>query len=527
MSIKSRIRDWIFKDSAVAGLVSMGRVGQAQWTDRKYKNFADEGYKKNIIVFKCMNEVMNGIGQVPWVVYKVQRNGDKIEAPESELAKLLRRPNPKQGQSAFFSELTGYHRLAGDGYVEVVKGSRGLPRELYAHRPDRMAVIPGETELRGYKYTVNGVSKEFVGDEKDLIWHFKTFNPLDDWNGMSPVEAAAYDIDIHTATLQWNKALLDNRAQPSGAMSYQPKTGSAYLPDEEYTRLQQELDNHTGKAGGNGRPMLLEGGLEWVPMSHSPAEMDYLNCKDSTARDICMAFAVPPMLLGIPGDTTYNNMAEARLSLWENNILPWAYTIRDDFNAWLSPMFGDEYRIDIDEDKISALAPRRESIWGKMETADWISPDEKRTATGYEERGGPADELYGSAGKAPLGSEPKTPGPVTPSKSTNFPSPGENQEILLKNSAFPEFNYSYALNIKENHPDIWALDSSIRGDHLFEIWKSESPEGVKEREQWAQRNSMKSSIRDIVSQMKRGVINTRGESWMKSEIEKVINERRG
>jgi HK97 family phage portal protein len=521
--IKDRLRNWLqVKASAVTPLITWSKIGQAVWTPRNYKKFSEEGYQKSVIVFKAINEYMQGAGQIPWMVQKVNRAGDRVDADDSDLANLLRRPNPYQAGSSFFSAHTGFFKISGNAYMEIVPGARGIPRELYTHRSDRMRVIPGETDILGYEYEANGQKKKFDAQD-DLIRHFKTFHPLDDFYGMSPLEAAAYDVDIHTATLEWNKALLDNRCQPSGALMYRPKTGEAYLSEIEFKRLKQELEEHTGQNKGNGKPLLLEGGLEWQQMSLSPLDMDYLNSKNATARDIAIALGVPPQLLGIPGDATYNNMAEARMSLWDNGILPWGYWIRDELNAWLAPKFGDEYRIEIDEDKIMALAPRREALWEKLQNADWLTWDEKRELTGYEPKGGDADKLHKPISEVPVG-ENIIPEPISPEKATGFPVAGENMDIALKNSAYLVFDRVYAENIRKNHPNIWKLDMSLKGDSSFDRWKAESSEWIKEREKWAQRNAYKHDLSDVVAQMKWGVVNTRGERFMKDLIEAKIND---
>ena len=73
-----------------------------------------------------------------------------------------------------------------------------------------------------------------------------------------------------------------------------------------------------------GRPMLLEGGLKWQAISLSPADMDFAELKAAAARDIALAFGVPPMLLGLPGDATYANYREANRALWRLTLLPLA-----------------------------------------------------------------------------------------------------------------------------------------------------------------------------------------------------------
>jgi HK97 family phage portal protein len=299
---------------------------------------------------------------------------------------------------------TGFYLVSGNSYIEGVYAQASQPpKELYTLRPDRMSVIAGENGPAGYEYKVAGVSRKWVGDEKSYIRHIKTFHPTDDWYGLSPIEAAAFDIDVHNATLEWNKALLDNRAQPSGALSYKPTrdTDPSFLDDAKYARLKQELDSHIGSSGNAGRPLLLEGGLEWQSMSFSPQDMDYINSKNTTARDIAMAYGVPAQLLGIPGDNTYNNMGEARVALWEQTVLPLAYLLRDELNAWLAPQFGPEYYITIDEDAILALAPRRAAKWQQLQSADFLTTNEKREALGYEPVAG-GDQVLAPANLLPI-----------------------------------------------------------------------------------------------------------------------------
>ena len=119
---------------------------------------------------------------------------------------------------------------------------------------------------------------------------------------------------MHNAASAWNKALLDNAARPSGALVYKGEHG-ANLSEEQFERLRDELAQNFSGAANAGRPLLLEGGLTWQAMSLTPKDMDFLAAKNGAAREIALAFGVPPMLLGIPGDNTYSNYREANLRL--------------------------------------------------------------------------------------------------------------------------------------------------------------------------------------------------------------------
>lgn len=139
------------------------------------------------------------------------------------------------------------------------------------------------------------------------ILHLTFFNPLDDHYGQSPLEAAAIAVDTHNAVACWNKALLDNAARPSGALVYAGADGGVLSP-VQYERLKKEFTDFYQGANNAGRPLVLDGGLDWRPISLSPRDMDFLEAKHASACEIALAFGVPPMLLGIPGDNTYRTI---------------------------------------------------------------------------------------------------------------------------------------------------------------------------------------------------------------------------
>ena len=172
----------------------------------------------------------------------------------------------------------------------------------------RAATELGHHVPKGYVYTANGESVRFIADVVEgvrPILHLKFFHPANDHYGLSPLEAAATAIDIHNTASRWNKALLDNSARPSGALVYTARDGN--LSPDQFERLKSELEAGFQGAAHAGRPMLLEGGLDWKSMSLTPKDMDFIEAKHVAAREIALALGVPPMLLGIPGDNTWTD----------------------------------------------------------------------------------------------------------------------------------------------------------------------------------------------------------------------------
>jgi HK97 family phage portal protein len=246
-----------------------------------------------------------------------------------------------------------------------------------------MKVIPSETGMpRGYQYQVGQRKVEWEADpysgESD-IRHLKAFNPLDDWYGLSPIEAGAFAIDQHNESMKWMQALLQNSARPSGALVV---GADKDLTPDQFNRLKTEMEENYQGARNAGRPMLLEGGLDWKAMGLSPSDMSIIESKYSSARDVALAFGVPPMLLGIPGDNTYSNYKEARLAFWEDTVLPLVTYMTEELNAWLAPSFGAELRPDLDA--IEAIAEKRREMWAMADKSMELTVNEVREIKGYE-----------------------------------------------------------------------------------------------------------------------------------------------
>ncbi len=375
------------KASAAGPLVAMRNPGRAVWSPRRFDAFAEEGYRRNVVAYRAVNQIARAVASVSWRAFQDLNSGRRALETHPVLA-LLARPNPAMARSEFFEAVTGYLLIAGNSYVEAVAaGGAGVPRELWPLRPDRMKVIAGKTGLpQGYLYSLGGGEQRWEADPvtgRSAILHLKTFHPLDDWYGLSPVEPAAAAIDQRNESDKWNMALLQNGARPSGALVYEPKGAeAANLSDEQFARLKEEVAAQFSGARNAGRPLLLDGGLSWQEMSLTPKDMDFLESRHAASRDIALAFGVPPQLLGIPGDNTYSNYREARLALWEETVIPLLRHLRDEFNAWLAPQFDGEVTLDFDLDDIPALAPRREKVWARLRAADFLTLNEKRQAVG-------------------------------------------------------------------------------------------------------------------------------------------------
>jgi HK97 family phage portal protein len=128
--------------------------------------------------------------------------------------------------------------------------------------------------------------------------------------------------------------------------------------------------------------MLLEGGLDWKPMGFSPSDMEFHRTKEAAAREIAVAFGIPPMLLGIPGEATYANYQEAHRAFYRLTVLPLASRVTASVAHWLSDFVPGDVVLRPDLDQVPALAQERDAQWRRVAEADFLSPSEKRALLG-------------------------------------------------------------------------------------------------------------------------------------------------
>jgi HK97 family phage portal protein len=338
-----------------------------------YGPAAKRAYLDNPVAQRAVRLVAEGIGGAP------------LLPADPALLALVAATSAGQ---PLLETLAAHLLLHGNAYVQVMKDARGRPAELFALRPERMTVIAGPDGWpTGFTYRVGERALPIPLLDEDAspnLVHIRHFHPADDHYGAGCLAAADQAVAIHNAAAGWNRMLLDNAARPSGALVCEGGEAGG-LTAEQFDRLKSELAGAFAGAANAGRPMLLEGGLRWQPLSLTPADMDFATLKAAAARDIALAFGVPPMLLGLPGDSTYANYREANRALWRLTLLPLAGKLLSALAEGLAPWFPPGAAgplLAVDLDRVPALAEDRERLWAQVSAAAFLSDAEKRALLG-------------------------------------------------------------------------------------------------------------------------------------------------
>lgn len=372
-------------------------LGAASWVERRFDLLAREGYERNPIVYACVTKLAKAVASVDLHLY--QRSGGKLKRIDKHpVLDLLAHPNPTQGGRRFLEAAATNYLVGGNAYI-LGEGpgsdarTPAPPKELWLLPNAQVSVEPAKKTMFALHYdftSAEGGKKRFEVDQltgRCKVLHLKTVNVMNPVVGMPPMMAAAYGVDVFNAGQEWNKALLDHDARPAGALEVVDGEGKpASLTPDQRGRLRDELDASFAGKKNAGRPLVLEGGMKWTPMSLSPKDMDHRENMLTNARFIAGVYHTPPQLVNIPGESTFSNYGQAELSYWGDTVLTLLGSLLEDVNNWLLPLYGDKDTfLWYDEDEIPALEPRRKEKADRINASSFMRVNEKRRAMGLDD----------------------------------------------------------------------------------------------------------------------------------------------
>jgi HK97 family phage portal protein len=333
-----------------------------------------------VIVGRCVQLISRSIASIP---IKVEINEKEME--DHPVIALLQKPNPRQGRRSFMEQVASFHQITGNSYVEAIRAG-SEPKELWPWAPYQMTVAAPARGLIPLGFTFDDGNPQHkrvwevdrVSGQCDLL-QLKTFHPEDPWYGLSPIANCALAADQHNEANTWNMRMLQNTAVPPGALM-----SKAPLTEQQFNRLKLEIEATYSGSKNARRPMVLSGDITWQALSLSPQEMDWLEGKNLSAREIAAGFGVPTQCIPIQGDQTFANYEQARLALWQDTVIPLAKSIYEDMGRWFSLMYGEDLCIELELDEVPALEPARKAKYDMVNNATFLTTNEKREAVGME-----------------------------------------------------------------------------------------------------------------------------------------------
>lgn len=365
------------------------QAGIPQYPPREYRVLLAT-YRKNPIVRRATKLCAEAVAAIEPIV-KV--GGEENDSAAKAIGEWLKRPNPGEDGFAFRSGLASFFKLSGNGWVEGVRGMSRQYFEAYALRPERMHVIPGSNGWpAGYEYD-SGTGRKvrwaanFEAQESRLL-HIKDFSTDNDYFGSGALEAAEASLALYDNAQALARYMFENGLITSGILTYDPQVPAGQtappLSTEQREGLQKLLDEF--KKGGKraGKVMIASAALKYQPMATTMVDLQAEEIRNQAKRDIALAFGVPPMMLGIPGDNTYSNYQEAGRAFYRNTVIPDTTRIFAALSRWLAALTGiPGLTLEFDEDDLWALSDELNLKTQRILGNDTLSAEEQREALGW------------------------------------------------------------------------------------------------------------------------------------------------
>lgn len=365
---------------AAASFLLSGISGLAQLPADNYESYAREGYGRNELVYACINEIATSASEAR---LRVESKAESEEVEQGPLVELLTAPNPAMSQYDFLAGLHVYLQIAGNVYIYRVRGRAGQTVALYLLRPDRVAVVPSDTGVAGYTYTVDGREYPLAAED---IGHVRLPNPFDDYYGLSPLHVLAKRVNQDFAIADFVRAFFQNAGVPSGLLNVKRKLNS----EDEANRIRERWRARFSGGRNWHNLAILDEDATYQQLSVNPDDMAMPDLTSITEARICSAFGVPPILVGAKvglDRSTFANYAEARASFWHETLLPLYRLIEDALNRFLAPELGPGLRICWDYSEVGALQDDENARWervGKAWERGLLLRDEARELMGLD-----------------------------------------------------------------------------------------------------------------------------------------------
>ena len=408
---------WLNSDMPIPKMVSMDQ-------------FIEYAYMYNPIAFSIISLKASAARGVPWLVYNV-KDSKKLrqyrglqrkdiglhhalrlkeqaleEVEGTEVNRLLKKPNEKQTFADLVEEWFSFRDITGNAYIyHVPNPVTGGVIQLHSLPSHKVKIIAGTWTNPVQGYSFSALSKEMIPVER--VQHWKYFNP--NWKGdgselygMSPLLPGARIINSDNFGIDNQTSSFKNQ----GVRGVLTGTKDTEIPftEEQGKALRDKWKRETARAkSGDGDIAFNRAPLSFVKVGETPIDLGVLDARKYNKEVLCNMFKMHPSLLSSEA-STLDNYKEARKGLITNAVLPDMDSLRDKLNTIIDQAYDGKYWIDYDIMAISELQEDLQKLSTTLHTMDWITINEKRRATDYDDYKHPAAEvLYTDMGKIPIG----------------------------------------------------------------------------------------------------------------------------
>lgn len=241
-------------------------------------------------VWACVNLISGTGATLPCMVYRTDSEGRRKVDKSHKLYRVLHdSPNYDQTAVDFWEWIFASIELRGNAYARVSRDSTGQVIALDPVPADIVSVERQPNGMLEYSWTQDG--KSYKAKDRD-IFHVRGFGG-DPLGGLSTLQYARAAFGLAQAQDKAAGAVFKNGLRPSGVLSFK----EWLKPDQREVAEKRMAEKYVG-AQNAGRPMVLEGGVEWKALTITPEDAQMLESRSFSLEEICRFFGVPPFMIG-------------------------------------------------------------------------------------------------------------------------------------------------------------------------------------------------------------------------------------
>lgn len=372
--------------------------------------FVNEGYAGNVNIYPIIRKIVNTAIGVEWEL-KDRSTGE--DAVDQTMMQLLKTPNKTQSINGFIDEALCWRLVTGNRYIYVISPETGInkgkPAELHLLPASEVEIIQGEwlEPVKAYHLRIGNTYKEILADK---VIHGKTTNLKygvdgSQLYGMSPLQAALKVMEATNAGYDTMNKQFTNGG-PDVIITGTKDTANQEWTEEQFQTVWQRFKDKFRK-GSKERFMLKNLPVEVHEIGKSIVDMNVLAYMKLSLRDYCNIYGVPSALMNDNEYATQSaNAREYQRQLWNNAIIPELEMFKEDINKvadMYNKVTGQQVYFDYCLDDIPELQEDKATQATALNSAWWLTPNERREAMGVEEVEDPMlNEIFIPMGITPL-----------------------------------------------------------------------------------------------------------------------------
>jgi len=309
-----------------------GIVTKAEWNDADnvWKSYSkkqrEEAYGICSLIFACVREICTSLVEARPEI-GIEQDGVWEPVEGHQTLDLLRDPNPDYDYSDLMQYIGARLMLTGESFTWKWRDKGGMLRELWPLPTNMVEVAyamltqeqsPASRLVAGYGVKQGGGKKNLPVAVEDMAYT-RFIDPAKTTGGIGPMQAAIRDYQLDIERSDYLVEMLTNLKVPGIKI----KSASVLTPEMRQD-MRGYLHDTIGK-GKRGNPIFIEGPDVDMELLAPLKDLDWPGLTSLTETRICMAFGVPPILIGSRAGldrSTYSNYGEARQSFYQETMIP-------------------------------------------------------------------------------------------------------------------------------------------------------------------------------------------------------------